>query len=256
MSVWFCIPSARPPEEAEKCLKEWRARGYKIALARDMDAPPIADDLPEKVFDEFYPGYAISVNRLIKDVMEYDRDAEWFVTGGDDTLPDPNHSAEEIAKECSRYFERIEWNRSSHEYPYRPGMATFGVMQATGDRWQEGLGGFTNAPIDRVCGSPWMGREFCKRINQGNGPLWHEYDHMFEDEELQCVAEKYGVLWQRRDLVHKHMHWGRGETDRQVLNDPVIPEHLKKWNTAEHWQKSKGIFTRRKAAGFPGSEPL
>jgi hypothetical protein len=37
MSVWYCIPSKRPPEEAEKCLKLWRERGYKIALWVDSD---------------------------------------------------------------------------------------------------------------------------------------------------------------------------------------------------------------------------
>ena len=89
---------------------------------------------------------------------------------------------------------------------------TFGVMQATGDRWGENepwaRAQFPDAPayIDRICGSPWIGREFARRMNQGKGPFWREYFHMFADEELQCVAQRLGVLWQRRDLTHHHEH--------------------------------------------------
>lgn len=75
---------------------------------------------------------------------------------------------------------------------------------------------------------------------------------MFVDEELQHVAIKLGVFWQRRDLIHLHQHAGR------VPNYTVemIPEHLKKWAGPEHWQEAKGIYLRRQAAGFPGSECL
>ena len=41
MSVWFAIPSARPPAEAIPTLDKWRAQGYKIALWRDTK-PDIA----------------------------------------------------------------------------------------------------------------------------------------------------------------------------------------------------------------------
>ncbi len=273
MSVWYCIPSARPAAEAKLCLDAWRDMGYKVALWLDSPAGPWLGGFNADVVmgAKKYPGYARAVNTLIAHVMSVvDPQAEWFVTGGDDVWPDPKKRAEEIAAECSKYFADTWWAKadaaSEHATMsirsqvvafHRDGLdKTFGVMQPTGDRWHEGKGGFANAPIDRVCGSPWMGREFCRRINQGRGPLWDEYEHMFEDEELQCVAEKYGILWQRRDLEHKHQHWGRGATDQEVLNDPAIPEHLQKWNTGEHWQKAKGIFTRRKAAGFPGSEPI
>jgi hypothetical protein len=218
--------------------------GYKVAIWRDIAEAPFnkaGATSPAQFLmgNAPYPGYAIAVNRLIKGLREYDQEAQWFVCAGDDTLPDPHKLAATIAAECSEHFG-----------------GTFGICQPTGDRWHEGVGGFSNAPIDRVCGSPWMGREFCKRMYQGKGPLFEGYTHMFVDEELQEVATKLGVLWQRRDLTHFHKHWGRGETDKSIVTDPKIPEHLVKWNTPEHWKESKALFESRKAAGFPGSEPL
>lgn len=218
-----------------------------------------------------YPGYAKAVNAIINGVIKlHDPNADWFVTGGDDIFPDKTKSAEEIARECSDRFTGLNWpprgategmstpwERLRYSGPRNEAEAsTFGVMQPTADRWHEGVGGFSNAPIDRVCGSPWMGREFCRRMYGGKGPLFEGYRHMFVDEELQEVALKLGVLWQRRDLTHFHKHWGRGETDKSIVNDPKIPDHLVKWNTPEHWRESKQMFDERKAAGFPGHEPL
>ncbi|MGC2151716.1 MAG: hypothetical protein WA618_06710 [Terriglobales bacterium] len=257
MSVWFVIPSARPPEEAEKCLAKWLAQGYKVAIQRDIDAqtspagwmrgsggyPDWEGIYAAATFPvEFrpYSGYAESVNFLVKQIMEYDSSAMWFVTGGDDTDPDPNHTADEIAQECLDHFQK----------------GTFGVMQPTGDRYafDRALG---SCAIDRVAGSPWMGREWCARINQGRGPLWSEYTHMFVDEELQAVAIKYGVFWQRPDLIHLHHHYMR---QSDALDSKAIhrdaPAHLVEVNSTDHWQKYKKIFEARKAAGFPGSEPL
>jgi hypothetical protein len=245
-SVWLAIPSARPPEEAEKVFKLWREQGYKLALARDFDAPQIADDLPQLVFEGPYPGYAIVVNRLIKDVIAFDPKAEWIVTGGDDTEPDPNHSSEEIAIQCNRHFAGI----NSAALPSGLRAATFGVMQPTGDR-------FAGGSIDRIAGSPWIGREFARRTYGGNGPYWHEYRHMFVDEEIMGVAQALGVFWQRPDLIHKHHHFMR-ESD--AINSPAvdkpIPEFLKEANSPEHWRKFKAIFERRRAEGFPGAMEL
>lgn len=265
MSVWLTIPSARPAKDIEPLLDKWRQRGYRVALWRDIGA-----DLPTGYADLYevdkYPGYAAAVNYLIRRVMVRDAAAEWFIAAGDDTLPDPSKTAEEIAKECVRYFAEQD-----HAAQIRSGVAcvkdlilsfdgacTFGVMQPTGDRWHEGIGGFQNAPIDRVAGSAWYGREYCRRMYQGDGPLFRGYQHMFVDEEAQAVAEKMGVFWQRRDLVQKHLHWGRGPTDKAVieLKPGTIPPHLEKWNTSEHWNEAKALFNSRKAAGFPGHEPI
>lgn len=238
MSVWYCIPSARPPEESEKILKLWRERGYSIGLWRDHFT----------VSTYAYPGYAAAVNALIRSIINGVPDAEWFVTGGDDVEPDLNHTAEEIAQQCAWYFLRKTKLEHMNQLIVEEEWATFGVMQPTGDRWGDRQGPY----IDRVCGSPWMGREFCRRMYGGRGPLFEGYYHMGEDEELQAVATKLGVLWQRPDLIHFHRHWGR--TDNPSRND--IPKFLERANSPEEWAAYKNLFAERQAAGFPGHEPI
>lgn len=239
MSVWFAIPSKRPPAEAEKVLRLWRERGYKIALFRDVGDDVIACD--RFICRRDYPGYAVAVNTLVKDILDRDPEAGWIVTGGDDVEPDLAHTAEEIAAQCEAHFH-----------------GTFGVMQPTGDRWGDDArsrrkyGEDRGAYIDRICGSPWLGRAFCERTYGGNGPFWPGYTHMFPDEELQEVATKLGVLWQRRDLIHTHRHWGRKEN----ATTADIPAFLAAVNTPEHWKTASELFQSRKAAGFPGHEPL
>jgi hypothetical protein len=123
--------------------------------------------------------------------------------------------------------------------------ATFGIMQPTGDDWSDGMGRI----IERIAGSPWMGRSWCERINQGNGPLWHEYRHNWADQELQLVAQKYGAFWQRPDLTHYHDHsWRR-------------PGNAGNWDPHQQWfsadyLKMRPLFEQRQRHGFPGSEPL
>ncbi len=245
-NTWYCIPSARPPAEAEACLSKWRERGYKIAVWRD------------------------EVDQLI-------HTADYFVGGIDGIdYPDPNHTADEIAAQCSIYFDakdRITWAGEQVGEPFNfpsedalvkyakgyvdPGVVrlhrqgrahTFGVVQPTGDR-------FAGGSIDRICGSPWIGRSFAERVNGGKGPLWPEYTHMFGDEELQEVATKLGVLWQRPDLTHYHKHFQRvAGTD--IAQPLAPPPHLVEANSPAHWAKYQALFRARKAAGFPGSEVI
>ena len=237
MSVWYCVPSARQPQETTFAL--WAAKGYRIAVWRD----PGAVDIPEAhlTLNGPYPGYAVASNRLVQAVLLADKTCDWVVCGGDDIEPDAAHGPEEIAQECS------DWRAD-----------TFGVMQPTGDRWGDDqlarhmYGENRGAYIDRICGSPWIGREFALRINGGKGPFWPEYRHMFLDEELQEVAQKLGVLWQRRDLIHLHNHWGR----KLGATPADCPEHLREVSGREHWEESKALFNARKEAGFPGHEAL
>lgn len=279
MSVWYCIPSKRPPEEAEKVLKLWRERGYKIALWLDQKpdlapwytradgtfgaCPGLAlinwgmsmqwafppDNLgpcgASLILVGSYRGYAASVNSLVRRAANHEPDADWFVTGGDDVSPDPNHNAEDIARQCSDYFRNHHIESTGETFNVHP---TFGVMQPTGDRFADGS-------IDHICGSPWMGREFCRRMYRGNGPLWPEYTRFFMDEELQAVAIKLGVLCQRPDLIHLHNWYARADRSLTSGTKPMpIPEHLRAQET--HWNPEKAIFAARKAAGFPGHEPL
>jgi len=241
MSVWFCIPSARSVEQSAPVFKAWRKMGYKIAIVTDDEA---SRDVDLQVVCDSYPGYANSVNYLAKRVLAENPDCDWIVCGGDDTYPDPNVMADDIADQCFRHFEAAALEHYRTDGRGRPsaGLAgRFGVMQPTGDRWAD-------CSIERICGSPWMGREFCERINGGNGPLWHEYRHMFVDNELQEVATKLGILLQRRDLTHLHHHFSR-------VGQPM-PEFLKAANSQTHWDRFRLLFESRRAAGFPGHEPI
>jgi hypothetical protein len=227
MSVWFAIPSARPAPEAEPVVAKWREMGYKIALLRQGE--PIEADI--HIPTPIYFGWAQSINMLAGLVLQQDPEAEWIVSGGDDTLPDLANSADIISAQCKAHFG-----------------GTFGVMQPTGDRWADGS-------IDRICGSPWLGREFCQRMYQGRGPMFDGYAHMFGDEELQQVAVKLGVLWQRRDLIHLHKHYFRTANDG-VNHGAEIPPHMQEWNSRKHWIESQALFNERRVFGFPGHEPL
>ena len=244
VSVWLTIPAARP--EAESTVPLWTKMGYRTALMRDPGAPPINADL---VLVAEYPGYYEAVNRLVKLVLDSDPACNWCVAGGDDVLPDLDRAPKDIAWECEIHFLR-ELDGQYDDYG-----SSFGVMQPTGDRWLEDhyrrQVPDEPAHIDRICGSPWLGREFCLRINQGRGPFWPEYFHMFGDEEMQNVTKRLGILWQRRDLVHLHQHWARA---RSLADD--MPAFLTRANSPEEWQCSQTLFNARKATGFPGSEPI
>lgn len=248
MSVWVCIPSARPVPEVEAWCEKWHDMGYLITLWRDREEIPSADLC---VIGE-YPGWPIASNRLIATVLDADSSCDFCVCGGDDTLPDPNKRADEIAAECSRYF-GAHWSRfrGNVGYLFEEKLSTFGVMQPTGDRWGDDAYSrqrWPDAPamIDRICGSPWIGREFALRINGGNGAWWPEYRHNWADEEMQCVAKALGVLWQRRDLTHYHDHSRRKSPN-------WAPHQL--WFDADY-KAMKPLFEKRKAEGFPGSAPL
>ena len=259
MSVWLTIPSARPASEIKERLERWRDMGYRIALWRN--GPHVDDSIEcDWLFSRpEYHGWGASINFIIERIAEYDTQADWFVGGGDDTDPDPTKRAEEIARECSLHF-GIPTDRSRQVGVLEPRHyidqheSTFGVMQPTGDRWGAdepwAKATYPNAPayIDRICGSPWIGREFARRMNRGKGPFWPEYRHMFADEELQCVAHRMGVLWQRRDLTHLHNHPRRDGVSR-------TPDFAQEIYSAPHWEASKKLFESRRAAGFPGSEP-
>ncbi len=250
-SVWLCIPSARPPEEAEPVLRAWRERGYKIALFRDDMNFPFG--IVDYIQADPYPGYARAVNALVAEILRVDNFCDWIVCGGDDTLPDPHHSAEQIALECSFHFGgKIDVTTYGETVPrYIPGKyATWGVMQPSGDR-------FASGSIDRIAGSPWMGREWCLRANKGQGPLYPEFEHMFVDEALKRSAEKLGVYWMRPDLIHFHKHFMRRD---EAIDSPAtrteVPPHLVKWNTREHWNEAQGIFKRLEAENFASCDPL
>lgn len=219
MSVWFAVPSKRTPAEAERSLSKWRERGYKIALWRDPGDEPIEADL---VISEPYRGYHVAVNALCRLILAMDPAAEWVVTGGDDMDPDPGKRAEEIAAECTAHFG-----------------GTFGVMQPTGDKWAA-------SAVDQINGSPWMGREFCRRMYGGRGPWFEEYRHMWGDSEQCEVTKRMGILWQRPDLSHYHHH--------QAREGGPVPAWMRRNNDC--YRQYQALFESRRRAGYPGHEPI
>jgi len=65
------------------------------------------------------------------------------------------------------------------------------------------------------------------------------------------------VFWQRPDLTHLHHHFMR---QSDAINSGAIgrpiPPHLVEANSPAHWSRYQAIYLGRKAAGFPGHEPL
>jgi len=254
--VWLCIPSCRPLAECGPRFEKWRAMGYRLALLRQGESVGSLADVSFGV--DKYAGWAKSTNILAKYVLVSDPTAQWIVGGGDDTLPDPNYTADEIATQCGRYFYTERWKRNGGYGSSIGCCDTFGVMQPTGDRWcdtpqsRAQFGEDRGAMIDRIAGSPWMGREWCTRSYQGRGPMPDMHYHCWADEELQCVAERLGVFWQRRDLCHMHEHWLRDNPN--ITPDRVVPQS---WPIAAlDYVNGRALFEERKRLGFPGSNPL
>lgn len=235
--VYFVLPARRSIKEST--IPAWEERGYRVVVATEWYGEDVYLLHRSRIqFFETYPGWARSVNALIHMIAIEKPWVRWFVLGGDDTLPDPTHTPEEIAAECEEHFSR------DSRATYSP---TFGVMQPTGDDWCDHQGRM----IERVAGSAWIGRDFALASYRGGGPLYPAYFHNFADEELQEVAGKLGVFWQRRDLTHRHNHWAR---PRGLASD--MPAWAAKIHSPEDWKKSSAIFQQRKAAGFPGHEIL
>lgn len=218
MNVWFALPTANQVM-ASQTLPEWKRRGYRVAVFQDryrFDVPD-ADIIVRS--DEPYPGWPKVVNSLAKRLVA--EGADIVVSGGDDTYPHDELSAQEIAE---RYFLR--------RFP-----TTMGVMQPTGDDMDG---------TDRICGSPWMGREFVRRFCLGRGPFWPEYMQYYADEEMQVTAKLCGLLYQERALRQFHDHWTRRK----------IPQPFYHRRHQKYYATDGRLFKIRRVAGFPGAEPL
>ena len=223
--IWVCAPARR--ELAESTMPAWNQAGYGVAVCREPDllalgAADITVPTPK------YLGWARSCNLLSQIVLAADEACQWVVFPGDDTLPDPHKSPGDIDWALRMHFDR----------------GTFGVCQPTGDPWYDSRGRI----IERVAGSPFVGREFASRMYGGAGPLWPGWYHNWADEELQNVAIKLGVFWQNPEWMHFHRHW-----HRQGNGMPAWAEGI---NDAARWAPEQRIFDARKQAGFPGHEPI
>lgn len=223
--IWLAIPTANPIQCAA-CFAQWAAKGYKTAALVDgeMEQVPNAD-LTVRI--PTWLGYPHAVKAICDVVLKQYPDVRYVVAAGDDMEP-PALPAQQIAEECDEHF------RSS----------TLCVMQATGD--PAGVDASGKRAAERICGSPWMGREFIETWNCGQGPFWPGYGHFFADEECKLVTESAGILWQRPGLTILHNHWSFRGKPR--------PAYMEK--ASAKWAQDEALFRQRKAAGFPNHQPL
>lgn len=231
--VFVVFPSA-DDDKAKYAATRWNLRGYRVAVA--LDGQPTREriqyfggSVEQFFFLKQYKGYWAATNHVIKALMGDEKiKADIFVLAADDIDPDPTHTPKDIS---TSFFNRFPDG--------------FGVMQPCGD--PQGIDSSGKPAAARICGSPWLGREWCRRAYGGSGAMSSDYFHFYSDEELFEVATKLGVLSMRPDYqqFHKHWSWGHGKQTS-----------YQKKNSEGHWEKDKATFMKRKALGFPGSEPL
>jgi hypothetical protein len=213
--VWFAIPSASP-DKCRAVLPIWKKMGYRIAVLQGPNRADIPADIC--VWTDSYVGWAHSVNFLCKEVVP--ASCQIVVTGGDDMLPDPNHTADELAEQFLNRFPN-----------------TFGVMQPHGDEYLASR---------RYCGSPFLGRAWIDTMYAGAGPFFGNYFHNWADNELYWVARGLGALWERPDLSHFHDHFTRSGRTQPTY-----------WKNIENRDLDDCLlYYSRAMTGFAGHEPL
>lgn len=222
MIAWVAMPSAAPFAQAGACLDAWRAMGYGVAI---LSEDPNRSQFPIDIFihDVTYPGYGTSINRLVAAVLERDPECQVVVAAADDVFPDPDRTADQITAEFISHFG-----------------GTMGVMQPVGHSdW--------SANSLKVAWSPWLGRDWCLLAYGGHGPMWGGYHHFWVDRELQVVAKRLGVFWQRSDITQHHDTW-----KRKVPRER--PQYL--MHAGYAWPADNELYESREGAGFPGAELL
>ena len=145
--VWIALPTCNL-SRARTTADAWKAQGYRVAAITEQ-MPCFGASL--HVWREGYVGYWRSCNVLARAIaaIENHSSREVIVFAADDLRPDPDRKANEIRNEfLSRFPDG------------------FGVMQPTGDD----LDG-----TDRICGSPWVGYEFMRRVYGGRRTLLEDY---------------------------------------------------------------------------------
>lgn len=220
--VWLALPSANI-EMAKKTFPVWKSKGYKIAVIVPdrllSQYSGLADIIVAESSIGGYQGWPKAVNYLSGLLSDY----EIIIAAGDDMYPDPDYEAHQLRLQFVRHFG-----------------GTFGVMQPYGDKF----GSMACETCEQICGSAWLGKEFREKINQGKGPMWEEYWHMWADTELYQVATKYNCLWIRGDLSQFHEHRLRGTHGFR----PTIP--------SGNMKIAQKIYETRKKNNFPGTELL
>lgn len=227
MDVWLLLPSA-DPIQAAKHLPKWRDQGYMLAAMLDdvRNLPDIYSSVATIILDASerggYKGYPWAIRQLLDALPNV-----LCVLAADDMDPDPRLNAAQIAEQFVDHFPDDK-----------------GIMQPTGDPFMTDEQGRSAAA--RICGSPWMMRDFALSLYGGHGPFHPGYRHLWADEDLYNVAINNGWLWQRSDLAQMHDHYTRRGEKR--------PRNMTIAATCHAHDES--LFKRRKAIGFPNTELL
>lgn len=229
MSGKMCLAGvfARDPREGWPTVAGAHKMGYRTAILIDQmneyqDLYKAAD-IPGLIMtskDGRYAGWSMSNNIITKEILRQYPECDWVAYISDDTTVDPNWHADHIALQLEAHFG-----------------GTYGICQPTGCRWGDGH-------IDRIAGSPIIGREWCERAHGGLGPFFPPLLHMFADEALTWAAEREGVYLRRPDLTHDHRHFKRVGEEADHSIPP--PKHLEWCNTREHWDSMQAIFEQFK----------
>ena len=209
------MPSANA-ENAARCVPAWQKMGYRVAILQDRT--PVDVPCDAKIMHDKYPGWAASINMLYREIVS--ESCPVVVGGGDDLYPDPSLRAEVIARQ---FLERFP--------------DTLGVMQPIGDPFEA---------TQSICGSPWLGRAWMRRMYDAKGGLCDRYFQQYADEELYWVARAADRLWVRPDLAQCHEHFRR-------VGKPA-PKYWVE-SAAANEAKDCATFIERLESGFPGAAP-
>lgn len=221
--VWVCIPTAQK-KHVPGVLDQWSAKGYRVALW--VDVGPVLPDMPiSLLMMGHYPGVWRAWNALAKSVMATGADV--CILAGDDMHPDPVKSAQELATEYLAHFP-----------------TGLGVMQPCGDPQGDLIDGMPNA--GRICGSPWVGRDWVRLAYGGRGPVNPKYTAFYADEELKIVAQQHDALWMRKDVTQYHFHWSWNHLPKQAYHE----------RNQKSWDLDKQLFESSKLTGFAEADFL
>jgi len=211
LSIWVAFPSCNP-ERASQVRDAWHIRGYSVAIASENE--DCLRYVEHGILEKEYQGYWKTSNRLCKELVE--RGADIVVVGADDIYSDLRLSAQDIGEQFTKRFPDF-----------------FGVMQPTGDDLQG---------TDKICGSPWIGKEFINQAYGGKGPYLDEFfqfygdELMFEETKLACL------LWQNPEIVQRHEHWTRKGGPNKL--------GYQERNSNRWWNHDREIFMKLKESGF------
>jgi hypothetical protein len=215
LNIYVLIPTVLK-EHTSHIFGLWKAKGYKLGLFVD----PGQDAACDLIIRSKYPGVWNAWNALAKAAVSCGADC--VVLAGDDMEPDPNHTAQEIGQAYLQRFPHGE-----------------GIMQPCGD--PQGIDDSGRPAAARICGSPWMGKEWIKRAYQGNGPVDGRYWAFYADESLYHVAGNLDKLWMEPSLSHFHRHWSWHHLPRQPYHE----------RNQTKWSADKRMFEESLTAGFP-----